>query len=636
MSARGENKSRRSNIGGQSLAMRAAGCLSAVTLLLAGCGAHTAAPQQPFVLNIAHINDHHSNLADFPLTDGSPVELTLEGVPTQVELGGFARVSAVFNSLGATPNLLKLHAGDAITGTLYHMFFKGEADAAMMNTICFDAFIPGNHEFDEGDQVLANFLDYLGRGSCKTPTLSANVVPQVGTPLAPTAGTGYLQPYLVKEMSGVKVGIVGITVSGKTMNASRPLASTQFLNEASSAQAVIDKLKVQGVSRIVLLTHQGYDADMAMAAQLTDVDVIIGGDSHSLLGDFSALGLSAVGPYPSVAKNKSGETVCIGQAWEYAKAIGLMRVEFNSDGSVKSCAGSASLVIGENFRRKDATGAWQNLSEAERQALVAKLGSLPSLKSVAPATAAAQVLAGFSSQVDAKKSDKIGTLTESLCLVRVPGTNRDATIPGCESASLYARGSDAAQVVAAAFLNTVRDADIGMVNGGGVRIALAAGTVTFNTAFTLLPFENSLYRLSLSGAEVLATLEDGVANYLDAGNSNGSHPYAAGLRWALDLSKPRGQRFSNVQAQDQATRAWSAIDAGKTYALVTIDYLALGSEGYTSLNQVRQAGRYVDLYTNYRQAFIDYVGSAPLGRPQRGDYSHQSVTTQSGSTLDPS
>jgi hypothetical protein len=69
---------------------------------------------------------------------------------------------------------------------------------------------------------------------------------------------------------------------------------------------------------------------------------------------------------------------------------------------------------------------------------------------------------------------------------------------------------------------------------------------------------------------------------------------------------------------------------------VTIDYLALGSEGYTSLNQVRQAGRYVDLYTNYRQAFIDYVGSAPLGRPQRGDYSHQSVTTQSGSTLNPS
>jgi 5'-nucleotidase/UDP-sugar diphosphatase len=90
----------------------------------------------PFELTIAHINDHHSQLDAFAAT-----ELTLDGVPTQVELGGFARqTSTVQVAQAGTPNLLKLHAGDAMTGTLYYTFFKGKADARMMNTICFDAF----------------------------------------------------------------------------------------------------------------------------------------------------------------------------------------------------------------------------------------------------------------------------------------------------------------------------------------------------------------------------------------------------------------------------------------------------------------------------------------------------------------
>ncbi|TXT40596.1 MAG: 5'-nucleotidase [Comamonadaceae bacterium] len=243
---------------------------------------------------------------------------------TQVELGGFARQTAMFKSIASTPNLLKLHAGDAITGSLYYTFFKGAADAQLMNSICFDAFIPGNHEFDDGDSTLKGFLDELGKGSCQTPTLSANIVPQAGTALAPSASGSYFKPYVIKTIDGVKVGIVGVTAAVKTMNSSRPLASTQFLDEVSSVQKVIDSLKAQDIRHIVLMTHQGYDADKAMAPKLTDVDVIIGGDSHTQLGDFSALGVTSSGPYPTVVTNKDGASVCIGQAWEYAKAFGLM------------------------------------------------------------------------------------------------------------------------------------------------------------------------------------------------------------------------------------------------------------------------------------------------------------------------
>ena len=96
-------------------------------LFLGGCATEGAGPVQApsnapaaFELTIAHINDHHSQLDAFAAT-----ELVLDGVPTQVELGGFARQTSLFKSVAGTPNPLKLHAGDARTGSLDYPFFKG-------------------------------------------------------------------------------------------------------------------------------------------------------------------------------------------------------------------------------------------------------------------------------------------------------------------------------------------------------------------------------------------------------------------------------------------------------------------------------------------------------------------------------
>ena len=600
---------------------------------LLACGGGDAPTFKPLELNIAHINDHHSQLDAFAAT-----ELTLDGVPTQVELGGFARQTTLFKSVAGSKNLLKIHAGDAMTGSLYYTFFKGKADAELMNTICFDAFVPGNHEFDDGDATLKGFLDELAKGSCKTPTISSNITPALGTPLQPTASTGYFKPYLVKEIDGVKVGLIGITIKGKTENSSRPLATTVFSDEVTSVQKTIDELKAQGIRHIVAITHQGYDADKAMAAKLTDVDVIIGGDSHSLLGDFKAVGVtSSSGTYPTVVTNKNGETVCIGQSWEYSKAFGLMNVQFKEDGSVKSCGGSAQLVIGDSFKRKDDKGAWQTLAEADRSALVAKLAAnQPQVKVTVPDATAAATLKVYSDQVAAQKAIAIGTATESLCLVRVPGesTNRSTGVAGCESANTLARGSDAAQVVAEAFLNASKRAQFALQNAGGVRVPVAAGPLTMNTAFTVLPFTNVLVEMDLKGSEVLAALEDAVANHLDNGQSNGSHPYAAGLRWNLDLSKAKGQRFANVQVRNRSTGAWTALDPNATYVMVTNDFIAAGQDGYATLGVAYKAGRYVNTYLLYTQSFVDHVqAKGSVARPARADYAHQTVVTKAGVAL---
>ncbi|MBY0465952.1 MAG: 5'-nucleotidase C-terminal domain-containing protein [Burkholderiales bacterium] len=598
-----------------------------------GCGGADEPTFKPLELNIAHINDHHSQLDAFAAT-----ELTLDGVPTQVDLGGFARQTAMFKSVAGTKNLLKIHAGDAVTGTLYYTFFKGVVDAQMMNTVCFDAFIPGNHEFDDGDGVLKGFLDELGKGTCKTPVIASNVVPATGTALVPTGGTPYLKPYVIKEIDGVKVGLIGITIAGKTVNSSRPLATTRFNDEVTSAQKAIDDLKAQGIRHIVAITHQGYDADIALAAKLTDVDVIIGGDSHSLLGDFKALGITtSSGAYPTAITNKSGEPVCVGQAWEYSKAFGLMNVQFNEAGVVKSCGGKATLLIGDQFKRKDAAGAWQTVSDTVRTTLMANLAAnQPLVKVLTPDAAAAATLKTYSDQVNAEKAKTIGTATDALCLVRVPGesTNRSAGTAGCESANTLARGSDAAQVVAEAFLFAAKRADFSLQNAGGVRVPVAAGSLNMNSAFTLLPFTNVLVEVELTGREVVAALEDAVANHLDLGQSNGSHPYAAGLRWDLDLSKAKGQRFVNVQVRNKTTGVWTAIDLAKTYVLVTNDFIASGKDGYTALGTAYNAGRYVNTYLLYTQSFVDYVqAKGTVARPARADYSHQRVVTAAGVAL---
>ena len=605
---------------------------SVVAMAVSGCSTLPPAPSA-FTLNIAHINDHHSQLEPFADT-----ELRLGGVPTQVSLGGFARQTTAFKGLTGTPNLLKIHAGDALTGSLYYTLFKGEADAALMNTVCFDAFTPGNHEFDDGDGVLKGFLDHLAKDPCQTEVVSSNVMPASGTPLMPAGRPPYLKPHVIKDVGGVKVGLIGLTIAGKTTNSSRPLDSTAFLNEVSAAQAAIERLTALGVRHIVAITHQGYAADLAMVKQLTGVDVVIGGDSHTLLGDFSGVGLAATaGAYPTVAQDKAGHTVCIGQAWEYSKAIGHMTVSFDANGHVTHCGGNARLLIGEPFKQQDATGQWRPVQGDARNALLATLEAKhPEVAVHAPDAHAAALLQTYTDRMAAERAKPIGHAPEALCLVRVPGerAHRSGGVAGCEAANTLARGSDIAQAVAEAFLAASKRADFALQNAGGVRVPLQAGQLTMDTAFNLLPFTNVLFELDLTGAEVLQTLEDAVANHLDLALSDGSHPYAAGLRWHLDMRQPRGQRFSQVQVRDRRTCTWAALDPARTYVATTNDFIATGKDGFATLGKAYQAGRYTNTYLLYTQTFVDHVlTQRTLHRPTRDSASHQRVTLSNGQVL---
>lgn len=569
-------------------------------------------------LAVIHINDHHSHLEP----NGS-AELSFEGEDIGVETGGFPRVVSKMLELGAThQNSLLLHAGDAITGTIFYTSFKGEADADLMNQVCFDAFALGNHEFDDSDVGLAQFLGFLQANPdlCATPVLAANVVPEVGTPLQPTADSSLIEPYVIYEVGGQQVGIIGLTIAGKTQNSSSPLETTQFLDETETAQRYIDELTAMGVDRIILLSHYQYENEVALAQNTRGADIIVGGDSHTLLGErFADFGLNPQGPYPTVASDLDGNAVCVVQAWQYAEVVGELLVDFDRDGRVRRCQGAPHLLLGDRFTKEvevDGDSQDVELTGDERQRVLDIIAATPELDIVTPDPIAEDILAGYAEQVDALRETVIGRLEETLCLERVPGDGRSAL---CPVEATQANGGDTQQLVTEAFMQRSFEADIAMQNAGGVRIDLPAGEITIDTAFTLLPFANTLVNLEMTGAEIKQVLEEAVANFVDGEGSTGSYPYAANLRWHLDLSQPAGSRFSNIEIRFKDSDAWVPLADDAEVTVVTNSFLAGGRDGWFTFGEVSDDGRVVDTFIDYAQAFIDYLqqnlGGAAPGDP---------------------
>ena len=561
-------------------------------------------------LSILHINDHHSHLDEeawtFAFDRGQGEE------EFNATRGGFPRVASLINQLAEQkPNVLKLHSGDAITGDLYFNLTDGEADAKAMNSVCFDSFVLGNHEFDAKDAGLKKFIDYLDQSTCNQPVqvLSANV--QFGQS-SELRNDPRVQPYRVFERGGESFGLIGLTIAGKTKNSSQPNADTLFADEVTTAQRYIDQLKQQGINRIILQTHIGYEFDQSLAAQLTDVDVIIGGDSHTLLGPTSLnqVGLSPSGAYPTQVRNKDGDLVCIAQAWQYSYVVGELNVSFDPNGKVSACTGTPHVLLGSEIKKGDTP-----LNDNERTQLLAQFqaAQIP-LRVVEPDPATQAILQPYQAEKQAFANVKIGQAETNLCLRRVPGRVIDpnrSTIASCNiDPQVIQQGGDIQQLVAEAFYQQGKayfNADFSIQNAGGVRIDIPQNSdVTVATIYTVLPFKNTLVRVDMTGAEVIATLEDAISNVVDQRNT-GSYPYAGGLRWHVDSTQAKGQRLSGVEVRT-ANGSYVPLEQDKTYRVITMDFLADGQDGYSTLKTIT-GDRRIDVGLDYAEAFLTYAQS---------------------------
>ncbi|MGE4560246.1 MAG: bifunctional UDP-sugar hydrolase/5'-nucleotidase [Desulfobulbus sp.] len=605
---------------------------------ISGCGSHnTGTPLQatnagkPITLTLLHINDHHSHL------DAEPVTLLLDTggkrEPVNVERGGFPRVTAAMREISRqSPNVIKIHSGDASTGDLYFTLTEGKADAEMMNTVCFDTFTLGNHEFDNTDAGIKKLMGYLHSGPCKTPMLSANVRFGPSSPLHDAKPPEAVVPSVIVERDGEKIGIIGLTVASKTKHSSRPNADTTFTDEAETAQREINRLQAQGVDKIILSTHIGYTMDQALARKLSGVDVIVGGDSHSLLGPATLrqYGLTPEGPYPTRTTDRDGKPVCITQAWQYGYVVGELKVSFDPKGEVKDCEGTPWLLISNRFSRKNDT----LLNAGEYAAVKEDIAQSHVLRITEPDPEATRLLAPYKQAKDALGAKVVASTADNLCLRRVPGSKRDTSRSTlgdvCNTnARVNAHGGDVQQIVAEAFLQqgkTFFDADLSLQNGGGVRVDLPAGKITVKDVYTVLPFKNTLVQLNATGQEIKDALEDAVDGVVGPALNTGCYPYAGGLRWHVDLNQPKGKRLSHLEIR-AADGNYHPFNLEKTYKVATISFLADGNDSFTALKKVT-GDRRIDVGLDYAEAFLQYIENLP-GKEKvipplpAGDYSTQ-------------
>jgi len=234
-----------------------------IFLLLLGLSGCVRAPR----LVIVHTNDTHSHFE--PLRTGP-----------QAGHGGVVERAAFVDSIRAVygdDRVLLLHAGDFSQGTSYFTELKGRLEPEVINDMRYDCVTLGNHEFDNDIEALTERLAMLEN----TFVVSANIdVSQFDL-------ADYVSPYAVVERGGMKIGIIGLE-SDLSTNVSATISSRlPQLDNVEVTNRWADYLRsVEKCDMVILLSHLGYDNDQALIPQIRNVDLVIGGHSHTFVDGF--------------------------------------------------------------------------------------------------------------------------------------------------------------------------------------------------------------------------------------------------------------------------------------------------------------------------------------------------------------
>ncbi|CRL11032.1 Trifunctional nucleotide phosphoesterase protein YfkN precursor [Phaeobacter italicus] len=278
-----------------------------------------------YQLTILHTNDFHSRFEPISKYDSG----CREGDNAEGKcFGGSARlVTALAEARARSNNSILVDGGDQFQGSLYYTYYKGKVAAEMMNKLGYDGMTVGNHEFDDGPEVLRGFMD-----SVEFPVLMSNADVSAEPALADV-----LKKSIVIERGGEKIGLIGLTPED-TPDLASPGKNITFTNPVDAVQGEVDKLTAEGVNKIIVLSHSGYAVDQKVAANTTGVDVIVGGHSNTYLSNVSD---KAAGPYPTMVND-----VAIVQAYAYGKFLGELNVTFDDQGNVIEAKGEPLIMDG--------------------------------------------------------------------------------------------------------------------------------------------------------------------------------------------------------------------------------------------------------------------------------------------------
>ena len=472
-----------------------------------------AAVARAETLTILHTNDLHSRIEPINRFGSNCSD---KDRAADKCFGGYARLAtAIRAAREEAPDALLLDGGDQFQGSLFYNWYKGKVAAEMMNTLGYDAMTVGNHEFDDGPEVLRGFMDAV-----RFPVLMSNADVASEPALADV-----IMPSTVIERGGTRYGLIGLTPLD-TPEISKPGPRVRFTDPAEAVRREIDRFAGQGIDRIIVLSHSGYGVDRRIAATVSGIDVIVGGHTNTFLSNTSD---RAKGPYPTWVTGPDGGRTAIVHAYAYGKYLGRLDVTFDDRGAVSDASGEPLLM--------DSRIPEDSALKTRIAALAAPLVELRS-RVVAEATA----MIGGSAEHCRSRECEVGNLVADAMLARMQP----------------------------------QGAEIAITNGGGLRASIDQGPVTMGEVLTVLPFQNLISRFSLSGSDIVASLESGVSRVEDG---HGRFPQVAGLRYSYTLSVgPDEGRVSDVEVMQNGQ--WVPIEPGRQYVVVSNDFMRGGGDGY--------------------------------------------------------
>nr|XP_040229791.2 protein 5NUC [Anopheles coluzzii] len=509
-----------------------------VAIVLASVCSSLAAPKAGGLeLIILHNNDMH---ARFEQTGAYSNDCQPSDVASNRCYGGFARVAHKVREYRATEAsgglpVLYLNAGDTYTGTPWFSVFKDNITAAFLNILKPDAISLGNHEFDLGVEGLVPFLNEVDFPVLVT-NLDLSKTPEMQTSRS-------LQRSIIFTKAGVRIGVIGyLTPETKQL---APINTVEFLDEIEEINKEATSLKNQGVNILIALGHSGLERDKEIAAQCPDVDLVIGGHSHTFLYSGTAPDVEdPAGPYPVMVKNAAGKEVPVVQAYAYTKYLGYLHLQFDTEGNLIELDGTPLLLNGTVERDSDVL----QLLELYRPGILA---------------------------LDAQIGHSNVFLDSSRCRFE------ECNIGNMIADSLVITYATTREQSNDGFWT---DAAIGFIQGGGIRASVNAGPITMKDLKTVLPFGNAMVVTDVTGAQLRQMLEQSVHRY-DGVSGYGEFLQMAGVNVEYDLSRPPMQRVVHVKVRCARCQvpAYEELQDDGVYRVILSQFLYDGGDGYEML-----------------------------------------------------
>lgn len=364
--------------------------------------------------------------------------------PTADNKGGILRRKVLIDSIrSAEKNVLLIDAGDIVQGTLYFTLFKGEVETALLDSLKYDAYIMGNHEFDNGMETIAPFFSRM-----KTERLSANYNLDA-TPLK-----GLFKPYIIKEYAGKRIGIMGINLLPKGMIADDKSQGVVYRNSTEVANETAAYLKnVEKADFVIMISHVGYSggtddnpSDSKIVPASHDIDLVIGAHSHTTVDPASPKRI------PHIMKNASGQDVYVTQTGSQGKNVGYISLDLD-----KMAISEYKLMKVDS--RYDSRANFPAL-EAYIAPYRAKVDSIMN----SPLTYSKKAMAQGSEDILNFVGDAAYDMTRNLCDTEI---------------------------------------DFAIMNRGGIRQPMPEGVVSQGLIRAMFPFQNKLVVIRMTGQQLI-------------------------------------------------------------------------------------------------------------------------------------